>query len=78
MQYNHSEETQAYFQRIPKSSPCVMPTKTKQIQRAFKPHADAGATRHHSKHTNEKLEPVYYDGNGYRKQSQLPLPLAPF
>lgn len=37
---DHSEEKQAWIQRVPKFSPCVLPTKTKQIHQVFKPHAD--------------------------------------
>lgn len=61
---DNSEGKQACIQR--KSSPCVLPTKTKQSHQAFGLQTVSvcrGATRHHSKHTHGNLELVYYDRN---------------
>lgn len=80
MDRDHSGEKHTCIQRISKFSPCVLPTKTKQIHQAFSLQTVSvctGATRHHSKHTHGNLELVYYDGNGYHKLSQLPVLLAP-
>jgi len=37
---DHRKDEKAYIRRKPKSSPCVLPTKTKDVHKAFGPPAD--------------------------------------